>query len=33
VQPTEHPIVIFARREGKNTEHGAKSVLLKVVVQ
>jgi WD40 repeat protein len=30
VQPTSHPFVVFARREGKNTEHGAKSVLLKV---
>jgi WD40 repeat protein len=30
VQPTEHPIVVLARREGKNTEHAAKSVLLKV---
>jgi hypothetical protein len=25
-----HPIVVLARREGKNTEHGAKSVLLRV---
>jgi hypothetical protein len=31
VQPTEHPFVVLARREGKNTEHAAKSVLLKVV--
>jgi hypothetical protein len=30
VEPTEHPFVVFARREGKNTEHAAKSVLLKV---
>jgi hypothetical protein len=30
VEPTTHPIVVFARREGKNTEHAAKSVLLKV---
>ena len=30
VQPTEHPIVVLARREGKNTEHAARSVLLKV---
>ncbi len=30
VEPTEHPIVVFARREGKNTEHAAKSVLLKI---
>src|SRR5262249_3627849 len=31
VQPTEHPFVVLARREGKNSEHAAKSVLLKVV--
>lgn len=30
VEPTDHPIVVLARREGKNTEHGAKSVLLKI---
>ena len=30
VQPTEHPIVVLARREGKNTEHAAKSVLLRI---
>ena len=30
VQPMEHPIVVLAKREGKNTEHAAKSVLLKV---
>jgi hypothetical protein len=30
VEPMEHPIVVFARREGKNTEHAARSVLLKV---
>ncbi len=30
VQPMAHPIVVLARREGKNTEHGARSVLLKV---
>lgn len=30
VKPTEHPFVVLARREGKNTEHAAKSVLLKV---
>jgi Planctomycete cytochrome C/WD domain, G-beta repeat len=30
VEPTEHPIVVLARREGKNTEHAARSVLLKV---
>jgi WD40 repeat protein len=31
VEPTEHPFVVLAKREGKNTEHAAKSVLLKVV--
>jgi hypothetical protein len=30
VKPMVRPIVVFARREGKNTEHAAKSVLLKV---
>jgi hypothetical protein len=30
VEPTEHPFVILAKREGKNSEHAAKSVLLKV---
>lgn len=30
VEPTEHPIVVLARQEGKNTEHAGKSVLLKV---
>jgi WD40 repeat protein len=30
VKPMEHPIVVLARSEGKNTEHAAKSVLLKV---
>jgi WD40 repeat protein len=30
VQPTEHPIVVQATREGKNTVHAAKSVMLKV---
>jgi hypothetical protein len=30
VQPMEHPFVVVARREGKNTEHGARPVLLKV---
>ncbi len=30
VQPTELPFVVLARREGKNTEHAAKSVLLRV---
>ena len=31
VQPTEQPFVVLARREGKNTEHAARSVLLRVV--
>jgi WD40 repeat protein len=31
VKPTQHPFVVFARREGKNTEHAARSVLLKVL--
>jgi hypothetical protein len=30
VAPTAHPFVVLAKREGKNTEHAAKSVLLKV---
>ncbi len=30
VQPMQHPFVVLARREGKNTEHGARSVLLKI---
>jgi hypothetical protein len=30
VQSVEHPFVVLARREGKNTEHAARSVLLKV---
>lgn len=30
VEASAHPFVVFARREGKNTEHAAKSVLLKV---
>jgi hypothetical protein len=30
VQPTEHPIVVLARHEGKKTEHAAKSVLLRI---
>jgi hypothetical protein len=30
VQPMERPFVVLARREGKNSEHAAKSVLLKV---
>jgi hypothetical protein len=31
VKPTDHPFVVLARREGKNSEHAAKSVLLRVV--
>ena len=31
VKPLDQPIIVLARQEGKNTEHGAKSVLLKVV--
>ncbi len=30
VQEMTHPFVVLARREGKNTEHAAKSVLLRV---
>ena len=30
VKPMEHPIVVLSRSEAKNTEHAAKSVLLKV---
>jgi WD40 repeat protein len=30
VKPMDHPIVVLARREGRNTEHAAKSVLLRV---
>ncbi len=30
VQPIEHAIVVLAKREGKNTEHAAGSVLLRV---
>jgi len=30
VQPMEHPFVVFARREGKNTVHAAPSVLLRI---
>lgn len=33
VQPTEHPFVILAKREGKNSEHAAKAVLLKVAAK
>jgi len=31
VKPMERPIVVLARSEGKNTEHAAKAVLLKVM--
>jgi hypothetical protein len=30
VKPMEHPFIVLAKREGKNSDHGAKSVLLKV---
>ena len=30
VKPMDHPFVVLAKREGKNTEHAARSVLLKV---
>ena len=30
VEPMRHPFVVFAKREGKNTEHAAKSVVLNV---
>src|SRR5262249_181826 len=30
VKPMQHPFVVLSRREGKNTEHAARSVLLKV---
>ena len=30
VQTMDHPFVVLARREGKNTEHAAKAVMLKV---
>jgi hypothetical protein len=30
VEPTSHPFVVLAKREGKNTEHAAKSVMLHV---
>jgi hypothetical protein len=33
VEPSEHPIVVLARHEGKNQEHAAKSVLLKIVAK
>jgi WD40 repeat protein len=31
VEPVEHPFVVLAKREGKNTEHAARAVVLKVV--
>jgi hypothetical protein len=33
VQPQEHPIVVLAKQEKRNTEHAAKSVLLKIEPQ
>ncbi|HEX3149921.1 MAG TPA: WD40 repeat domain-containing protein, partial [Gemmataceae bacterium] len=30
VKPADHPFVVLSKREGKNTEHAAKSVLLRV---
>jgi hypothetical protein len=30
VRPAAHPFVVLAKREGKNTEHAARSVLLRV---
>jgi hypothetical protein len=30
-QPTEHPFVVLAKHEGTNREHGAQSVLLRVL--
>ena len=30
VRPTDHPIVVLARREGKNTDHAARAVTLRV---
>jgi hypothetical protein len=33
VKPMRHPFVVLARREGKGTEHAAKSVLLEVVAK
>jgi WD40 repeat protein len=31
VQPMQHPFVVLARREGKGSEHAAKTVMLRVV--
>lgn len=33
VEPTTHPIVVLAKREGKGTDHAARSLLLKVAPQ
>jgi hypothetical protein len=30
VEATEHPFVVLAKREGENTDHAARSVLLRV---
>ncbi|MFO0845316.1 MAG: WD40 repeat domain-containing protein [Gemmataceae bacterium] len=30
VKPMDHPIVVLAKREGRNTEHAARSVMLRV---
>lgn len=30
VRPMDHPVVVLAKREGKNTDHAARSVLLRV---
>jgi hypothetical protein len=30
VKPMSHPVVVLAKREGRNTDHGARSVLLRV---
>lgn len=30
VKPMERPFIVLAKREGKNTEHGAKSLLLRI---
>jgi len=30
VEAMDHPIVVVAKREGKNSEHAAKSVLLRI---
>lgn len=33
VAATEHPFVVLAKREGKNTDHAARSLLLKIVTE